>query len=243
MSIDYLEEVSRRSGCRFVYTDVPRARAWLMFARGEADVVLGAVRSARRDEAGSFYSQHIEEGVSLVSLKAQPLHLKSREAILASGLAFSFVRGHYYGPRTAELMSALTARGSVALVKDPKAMLRMLKAGRVDGAIVLSSSITTDAHGLGLDQMLTATVVEDLDWTTAGLYMSKHLPPEDQLLLSHVFTELNAEDFYIQLAEGLLKAQPAWVQTSIRLQRQFPFHLVEQISPSPIIRWPHEPTR
>ena len=103
LSIEYLEEVSRRSGCRFAYTDVPRARAWLMFARGEADVVLGAVRSARRNEAGSFYSQHIEEGVSLVSLKAHPLHLKSREAILASGLAFSFVRGHDYGPRTAEL--------------------------------------------------------------------------------------------------------------------------------------------
>lgn len=125
LSIEYLEEVSRRSGCRFAYTDVPRARAWLMFARGEADVVLGAVRSARRNETGSFYSQHIEEGVSLVSLKAHPLHLKSREAILASGLAFSFVRGHDYGPRTAELISALMARGSLALVRDPKAMLRM----------------------------------------------------------------------------------------------------------------------
>lgn len=243
LSIDYLEEVSRRSGCRFVYTDVPRARAWWMFARGEADVVLGAVRTDRRDEAGTFYSQRIVEGVSLVSLKAHPLHLKSKEAILASGLTFSFVRGHDYGPKTAELISALTARGSLAPVKDPKAMLRMLEAGRVDGAIVLSSAITADANDLGLDEMLTGIVVENLDWTTAGLYMSKHLPPEDQQLLDHVFTELNEEDFYIQLAEGLLEAQPAWVQASIRLQHQFPLHLVDQISPSPIANWTHEPIR
>lgn len=43
ISVDYLDEVSRRTGCRFVYIDVPRARAWWMLAHAQADVVPGAI--------------------------------------------------------------------------------------------------------------------------------------------------------------------------------------------------------
>lgn len=47
--------------------DESRARALWVFARSDAYVVLAAVLSARCDEAGGFYSQRIEECISLVA--------------------------------------------------------------------------------------------------------------------------------------------------------------------------------
>lgn len=245
LSIAYLEEVSRRSGCRFVYMDAPRARAWLMFARGEAGLVLSAVHRSERDQSGEFYSQNVREGVSLVSLKARPLNLNSREDILASGLIFSFIRGHHYGPKTAELISTLTASGRATLASDPETMLRMLKAGRINGAIVLASAITTDAQQLGIDEQLTGIGIKDLDWATTGLYMSKYLPPEDKLLLARAFTELNDEDFYIGLAQNQLDDLPVWVQSSIHLEHQLPRYPVGRILPPPTVNKPlrHELSR
>lgn len=245
LSITYLEEVSRRTGCRFVYMDVPRARAWLMFSRGEADLVLSAVRRNERDQSGEFYSQNVQEGVSLVSLKTRPLYLNSREAILASGLIFSFIRGHHYGPKTTELISTLTASGRATLARDPETMLRMLKAGRINGAIVLGSAITTDAQELGIEEMLTGIGIKDLDWAATGLYMSKYLPPEDKQLLARTFTELNQEDFYIGLAQNQLDLLPIWVQSSIHLERQLPRYPVEHTSSPATFNKPqrHVPSR
>ena len=213
-----------------------------MFAHGEAGIMLSAVRRSERDQSGEFYSQNVQEGVSLVSLKTRPLYLNSREAILASGLIFSFIRGHDYGARTAELISTLTASGRATLAKDPETMLRMLKAGRINGAIVLGSTITADAQQLGIEELLTGIGVKDLDWVTTGLYTSKYLPPEDKHLLARTFTELNEEDFYIGLAQNQLNALPAWVQSSIHLLPRYP---VERTSSPSTVDKPqrHEPNR
>lgn len=240
LSVAYLEEVSRRTGCQFTYSDVPRARAWWMFERSQADLVLGAVHSARRDLSGEFYDQNVQEVVSLVSLRAQPLNLGSREAILASGLTFSFIRGHDYGPKTEELIGALSALGRVILTKDPNSMLRVLMAGRVNGAIVQGSTITVDSHNLNLDEQLVGIAIEDLGWASGGLYMSKSLPPEDRQLLARTFAQLNEEGFYARLALGQMGTQPAWVQSNIRMEYRFPLKLVEQSAPPAVISWHSE---
>lgn len=248
LSIDFLEEVSQRTGCRFVYIDVPRARAWWMFARGQADMVLGAVRNAWRDKFGMFYGQHAYEAVSLISLKTRSLQLNFHEAILESGLTFAFVRGHDYGPKTANLIKTLASQDRLVLAKDPSTMLRMLQAGRVNGAIVLASTVTVDALHLGLDDALTGIVVDNLDWTTSGLYLSQaSLAPEDEELLARALIELNSEGFYTRLAQEPLRKQPAWVQASIRLDhRPTPLlYWVERKRTSQPINWPtlHDPHR
>ncbi|MCY1289617.1 hypothetical protein D9M68_602840 [compost metagenome] len=97
-------------------------------------------------------------------------------------------------------------------------MLLMLKAGRVDGIIVLGSVLRVDNHGIELDRELAAVGIENLDWTAGGLYLSKDLLPEDKQLLTRTFTELNEEGLYLRLAQGYLAAQPAWVQSSIRVE-------------------------
>ncbi|MFI8980836.1 substrate-binding periplasmic protein [Ectopseudomonas khazarica] len=227
LSVDYLMEVSRRTGCRFEFRNVPRARAWLMFEKGQADLLLGAVHSPERDKFGVFFSQNVLEGVSLVSLKSTPLHLNSSGDILASGLTLTYVRSHDYGPQTAGLIKALDAQGRVILAKDPTAMLRMVKAGRANGAIVLGSAISVEAHRLRLDDKLSGLIIEDLGWTTSGLYLSKDLNPEDHQLLARTFAEMSKEDFYIHLAQDPLRTQPAWVQTSIRLDTQQAMCLVK----------------
>ena len=217
ISVDYLDEVSRRTGCRFVYIDVPRARAWWMLAHDQADVVPGAIQTDGRDESGVFYDQYVMEGISLLSLKNSPLKLASTKAILASGLRFAFVRGHDYGPNTAELVRALGARGQLTLVKDPGTLLRMLQAGRIDGVIVMSSIVTTEAEQLGLNEDLFGEGIDDLEWGTTGIYLSKtSLPELDRELLGRTFRELNEEGFYVEGYQQLQSGMPKWVGSGFR---------------------------
>lgn len=221
LSVDYLDEVSRRTGCRFVYIDVPRARAWWMLAHAQADVVPGAIQADWRDESGDFYDQYVLEGVSLLSLKTSPLKLESSKAILASGLRFAFVRGHDYGPHTAELVRILEARGQLTLVKDPGTMLRMLQAGRIDGAIVMASIVTTEAAQLGLNEGLFGQGIDDLEWGTTGIYLSKiSLPEADRELLERTFRELNEEGFYVRGYQQLQAGMPDWVGAGFRYGRE-----------------------
>lgn len=220
LSVDYLDEVARRTGCKFVYIDVPRARAWWMLAHDQADVVPGAIQTDWRDESGVFYDQYVMEGVSLLSLKSSPLKLSSSDDILSSGLKFAFVRGHDYGPRTAELMRVLEARDQLDLVKDPNVMLRMLQAGRISGAIVIASIVTTEAAELGLNEGLHGVGIDDLEWGSTGIYLSKtRLQPEDAQLLAKAFTELNDEGFYVRGYQQLQARMPEWVGAGFRYGR------------------------
>jgi polar amino acid transport system substrate-binding protein len=221
LSVDYLDEVSRRTGCRFVYTDVPRARAWWLLAHGKADVVPAAVQAGWRDESGIFHDQYVMEGVSLLSLKARPIKLSSSRAIIDSKLQFLFVRGHDYGPRTAELIHVLQAKGQLNLVKDPGGMLRMLRAGRVDAIIVMASIVTTEAQSQGLSEALYGVGIDDLEWASTGLYLSKSsLPAADTELLGRAFNQLNDEGFYVRGYQKLQVDMPEWVGAGFRYARQ-----------------------
>lgn len=221
LSVDYLDEVSRRTGCRFVYTDVPRARAWWMLAHGTADVVPGAVQADWRDETGVFHDQYVMEGVSLLSLKGRPVKLSSSRAIIDSKLQFLFVRGHDYGPRTAELIHVLQAQGQLTLAKDPGGMLRMLEAGRVDAIIVMASIVTTEAQSQGLNDALYGVGIDDLEWASTGIYLSKSsLPAADAELLGRTFNELNDAGFYVRGYQQLQADMPEWVGAGFRYGRQ-----------------------
>lgn len=221
LSVDYLDEVSRRTGCRFVYSDVPRARAWWMLAHGTADVVPGAVQADWRDESGVFHDQYVMEGVSLLSLKSDPVNLRSSRAIMDSKRHFLFVRGHDYGPRTAELIRVLQAQGQLTLVTDPGGMLRMLEAGRADAMIVMASIITTEAQAQGLEDALHGAGIDDLEWASTGVYLSKSsLPAADAELLGRTFNELNEEGFYVRGYQQLQADMPEWVGAGFRYGRQ-----------------------
>jgi polar amino acid transport system substrate-binding protein len=221
LSVAYLDEVTRRTGCRFVYVDVPRARAWYMLAHQQVDIVPGAIRTVARDESGVFYDQFVQEGVSLLSMKARPLLLNSREAILQSGLVFTFVRGHDYGPRTAELIKALEARGQLRLVRGPEVMLRMLQAGRNDAAIVMASIVTTEAVQLGLNDAIHAEAIKDLEWGSTGIYLSNsRLEAADAKLLATTFEQLNDEGFYAKGYQHEQLGMPPWASAGFKYGRE-----------------------
>jgi polar amino acid transport system substrate-binding protein len=234
LSVDYLAEVERRTGCHFVYVDVPRARAWWMLAHDQADVVPGAIQTDWRDDTGVFYDQYVQEGVSLLSLKSSPLSLNSIEAILDSKLSFAFVRGHDYGSKTAELVRALEARDQLVLVKDPRSMLRMLQAGRVDAALVMASIVTTEAQSLGLHDGLHGVGIEDLEWPSTGIYLSdSSLSQRDYQLLASAISTLNQEGFYVHAYQRLNVDLPKWVGKGFRYDRSPPKKKSAEVQPVP----------
>ena len=51
---DFLQLAAARTGCRFDFITVPRARALAMLQSGEIDLLPGATRTAERDQAGIF---------------------------------------------------------------------------------------------------------------------------------------------------------------------------------------------
>lgn len=51
---DFPQQVATRTGCRFHFNTVPRARAQMLFPSGEADPIPAATRTPEQEQPGTF---------------------------------------------------------------------------------------------------------------------------------------------------------------------------------------------
>lgn len=164
-------------GCSFDFQPVPRARAEQMFERGEADMLVPATRSDRRDRLGEFVPL-VASRVTAVGLKSARPPVRSLEEILASpDLRVVLVRGFDFGPRYREMAEQLRREDRLVLEADPPGVAKALKAGMADITVltpsILYGAVQHDERIRPLLEQLRIEPLADLPWTEAGFYLSR----------------------------------------------------------------------
>jgi polar amino acid transport system substrate-binding protein len=173
---ELLASLGGKAGCRFTWSVVPRARLELMFEQGQADMLVAATQSARRDQFGLFIPL-VNSRATLVTVGPKRAPIATMDQLLARReLRVALVRGFDYGPDYLDLVKKLAAQGRLILEPDPTAVARLMQAGIVDATIMPPTAIIGAAQGDprldGLAARLHSEALDELPWRKSGVYLS-----------------------------------------------------------------------
>lgn len=187
-----LQQLGAAQGCRFVFQAVPRARLERLFEVGEADLIVPATHSERRDAFGEFVPL-IQSRAAAVSLQHRRAPLRSAAELLArKELRVVVVRGFDFGGPYQRLLEQLREQGRLQQEADVGTLLRALQQGLADLAVLAPSNVygVAPPGGKPLDEQLHVEPLEDLPWREAGMYLSKRsLSPADRDTLRRMLQE------------------------------------------------------
>ena len=193
---ELLRAEAAKQGCSIEFDVVPRARQEMLYQVGQADLLVPARRSARRD-AGGIFVPMIQSRAVLVSLGPQPPVVHSLSELLAHReLRVGVVRGYDYDQSYNLLIEKLSAQHRLVEATDPISLARMLDAKMADLAVltptVITGALRDDAKLSPLIERLHIETTDELPWGESGVYIASHstLSPADrkrvQAMLDHI---------------------------------------------------------
>jgi polar amino acid transport system substrate-binding protein len=190
---ELLASLGAKAGCQFVWSVVPRARLEVMFEQGNADLLVAATHSRRRDQFGLFIPM-VSSRATLITLGGKRAPISTMDELLnKTTMRVGLVRGFDYGPDYLDLAKKLAARGRLVLEADPLSVARLLHAGIVDATIMpptaVVGAIQGDPRVDDMVQRLVSEPLEELPWGKSGVYLSgSALSPADRAELEQWLT-------------------------------------------------------
>ncbi len=174
---ELLRQVGEAEGCVFTMSTVPRARQELMFEKAQADLLVPASRTPRRDEFGEFVPL-IQSRAMVIALNAErPLPTTLKALMQASDLRVVLVRGFDFGDAYQAVVKELTRQGRLRLEADTVSVARVLDAGGADVTVmapsILVSALHADERVSHLLGRLRLGAVDELGWNDSGIYLSR----------------------------------------------------------------------
>jgi len=135
---DLLDELGRRSGCRFERLVLPRARAQVWLKSGDIDIVMSTRATAERMRYAWFIPYLQLKWMAVLRADLTP-EQSTREGFLADQtLHFGAVRGNFDGPAYAAWYATLERAGRLELIPNPETLFDLLKYRRVAGVFATS---------------------------------------------------------------------------------------------------------
>lgn len=127
---DMLDELARRTGCRFETTPLPRARAYMWLRGGQIDLLMSSVATPERSEHAWFLPYIQQKFVTILRADVAP-EKTTRDAFLADpSLRLGVVRGLYHGAAYEEWDALLLQAGRLHYGPNLQTLFRMLKQDR-----------------------------------------------------------------------------------------------------------------
>lgn len=184
---DLLREMSRKTGCKFVFNVVPRARLVALYRIGQADILLPATRTPERDKLGTFVPM-VYNRPMLISIAGNRAPIASGQELLARReLRVAVVRGFDYGEEYTALVNELGKQGRLFSEVDTTAVARLLHAGAVHltilGPTLIAGAIRGEPRVQGMAEKLRVEAIPELPWKYSGAYISHTVGKEDQRTL------------------------------------------------------------
>ena len=172
-----LDTVSASTGCRFKLSLVPQARLEAMFETGQADILMPATGTPRRDRYGVFVPMLATRAI-LISTDHQRAPVHSLQELLARReLRVALVRGNDYGDNYQAFVKQLEAQGRAFMEVDPLHVARLLHNGMADVTIMTPTSFTAvlkeDARVRDMLGKLRLETLDELPWHESGVYISR----------------------------------------------------------------------
>lgn len=193
---DLLRTVSRKTGCKFIFSVVPRARQVALYKLGQVDLLLPSSRTPERDKYGTFVPM-VYNRPMLISVAGERAPITSAQQLLERrDLRVAVVRGYDYGEEYSALVDALNKQGRLFTEVNATAVARLLQAGSADltimGPTLMVGAIRRDARVHGLQDKLRAEPIPELPWRHGGAYISHTLNKQDQAALHEALDKISA---------------------------------------------------
>ncbi len=174
---EVLRMVGAKEGCSFKFSVVPRARLDALFEAGQADLLIPASKSPRRDQFGVFVPL-VYSRATLISVAADHSPIRSAKDLLdRSDLKVGVVRGFDFGPAYMALVQALASQGRLVQDVDAVSIARLMQSGAVGVTIMAPSILVGALQGEGKTEGLLDKLryepIDELPWGESGAYISK----------------------------------------------------------------------
>lgn len=189
-----LRELGTAADCEFHIQRVPRARLQKMYESGQADLLLPASASPRRDRDGEFVPL-IQARASLMTLTHDgPLPRSLAELIAHPDLKLAVVRGFSFGPAYEHAMATLLQQKRLVEESNAAGVARALRQGIAQATIMTASifigTLVQDTELAPLVRQVRNEPLEELGWSESGVYLSRHsLSDTDRRHLRQAFAQ------------------------------------------------------
>ena len=178
LDLDILDELSRRTGCRFEPVYESRVRLWQQFTDGKLDMMVSVLETPDRDQ----YARFVLHSWARSEILAQPRanFPATPEAFLADhSLMLGAVNSYRYSPGVDEWVNTLRAQHRTYDAPDVATLLKVFDGGRVAAIPVgpEARALITSGHSF-------TRPVQKLDWFShspkagGGLALSRARLPE-----------------------------------------------------------------
>jgi polar amino acid transport system substrate-binding protein len=194
--VDLLRERGKKAGCEFVFPVMPRARAEMMVATGNADMLIGAIKVPERDVSGYFVPIFGTEAM-LISHRDEAPPKTVQQLLDKPDIRVNVVRGFNFGPTYLAMLARLNKLGKLEYVADVQTILRKMQAGRVDYTFMPSTTFAGAIEELGLresfGQQIHYSRLSDIPAGVNGAYLSKRMTPGDVAQVEAVLAQIRRD--------------------------------------------------
>ena len=134
---DLVDELTKRSGCKFSSSQMPRARVWNDLAEGNLDMTVSGLQTPEREQFAWFMPYL---STRLLTVMRAPLasSIRSADAFEANRqLQFGVVRSFKHEPKQDLWLAKLRQKNRVQESANVTTMFEKLKLGRIDAIYAL----------------------------------------------------------------------------------------------------------
>lgn len=132
---EVLQELIKRSGCRFSVSVLPRARSWYELEEGSLDMLASGVPTQEREKF-AWFAPYLFDKKYVILGPTVPAQTASMEQFIANPkLMIGGVRSFKYSPLYDALVERLDATQRMEKVGDLETLYRMFAHGRFDATI------------------------------------------------------------------------------------------------------------
>lgn len=189
-----VDELARRSGCRFDTRLESRVRIWAQFAAGQLDITVSALSTPERER--------MAELLPYIRSRQYVLMRPELADTLASASAFTadatrtllVVRGYVQTPTLQAWVDELRALGRVVEAPDQPSAMRAFKAGRADALILGANSLAAARRNDRAFARFAALSFAPQEHTVGALALSRERVAEaDRALLRRTLQEMQRD--------------------------------------------------
>lgn len=207
---DIADELSRRSGCKFIVSVLPRARIWQLIEGGALDFSLSGITNPAREQFAAFAWYVSNKYYLLVRQDANVAALADFER--NPQLKLGVIRSFRYSPTANRLVDALDAQGRVSHASSLEPLYQVLLDNRVQAMIIEPFDYPTVQQGTIRAQ--TRIVEFDDPPVPHGLIMSKKsVSPAQQQAWRALVDGMRADGSMQRIFEKYFSAELARTMT------------------------------
>jgi polar amino acid transport system substrate-binding protein len=193
-AVDLIEELGRRTGCRFRFEWYPRGRLFAEFSANRIDLVMSSLPDTTRDQAGRWMPYGYARFELVLSRRAGGGYASLAEFVERGTGRLNITRGLYYAPAVQRQLDRLQQAGRLEYVNDFDTAFRKIQAGRADGTLAAPVIHLWHSRRLGMDDEMAHYEVAESARSISGAYASRaNLAPELQQAFSAAFRAMVAD--------------------------------------------------